>query len=174
MSITKKEAIMKKLLPILCVLSACSMSNSSTSTKQKETNNAKQSTPMYTVYEYETDAVICDKSKKGNFTYCDLEGDKITGFMKSGNNMVSYYENGDQMNGIIVTPDGKNVKTFFKKNKADDVFTVINYYADGSIKSKEITDKKKGKKEKQFNQGTKFNKYYDQGQINALIEVYNN
>ena len=127
------------------------------------------------MYKYEVDAVICDKSKKGDYTLCDVDGKTITGFVKAeGTRTVAYYENGEQMNGIVLAEDNKTPKTFFKRNSTGEISTVINYYNDGSIRSKEVTNKQVGSTDRNFEKGDKSNRYYDQSQINTLVDVYNN
>ena len=175
----------KKILLSLLALSiipACSSDSSmenntdtSMSTKeQNETTTMQNESPVYGVYKYEVDAVICDKSKKGDYTLCDLKGRTVTGFVKSeGSRTIAYYENGEQMNGIVLDADNKTPKTFFKRNDAGNISTVVNYYSDGSIKSKEVTNTQVGSTDKNYKKGNENNPYYDQSQINMLIDVYN-
>ncbi len=160
---------MKKILPILCILAACASND--TQPTSNNMNNTSSTEPVYTIYQREVDAFLCSKSTKGNFTYCDLEGQEITGFMKSKDNYIAYYENGEQINGIILSPDKKRVDTYFKKSKDGNKFTVIKYYEDGSILSKEVDDKKTGQTKKTYKKGEKFNKYEDIEQINMLISL---
>lgn len=169
---------MKKLLPLLCIVAACSNNSYSTTTTTRSKTTTQTTTsstaPTYTVYQHEVDAMVCDTAKKGDFTYCDLKGREITGVIKSKGNYIAYYENGELVNGINLYPDGKTVKTYFKQNPDRNVFTTINYYTDGSIASKEENDKRTGTTAKTYKQGEKFNKYYDQEQINILLEAVNN
>ena len=167
---------MKKILPLLCILAACSNAHTTTTTTRTKTTTkttTSANAPEYTVYQQEVDAVVCDTSKKGDFTYCDLKGREITGIVKSKGNYISYYDNGELVNGIILYPDGKNVKHYFTQNKEGDIFTTITYYTDGSIASKEVNNKNSGTTTQRYNQGEKFNKYYDQEQVNILLEAVN-
>ena len=165
---------MKKALPILCVLAACSSTETTNNYHMNNTSDSKpQKTQTYKVYENEVDAFICDKTSKGNFKYCDVNGEKITGYIKSSGSYISYYENGEQLNGIIFYPSSKQVRNYFKKSSDGNKFTLVTYYRDGSVLSKEIDDKTKGKTERTYKQGEEKKPYYDESQINVLIEAFN-
>ena len=167
---------MKKILPILCVLAACT-SNETTNTYNmgSQTEQTKKtSNTDYKVYENEIDAFVCNKSAKGDFSYCDVNGEKITGFVRSRGNYISYYENGEQVNGIIFYPSSNQVRNYFKKSADGNKFTLITYYKDGSVLSQETDDKINGKTEKRYNQGEEQKPYYDESQINILVEAFNN
>ena len=168
---------------LLTLLFACSGNVEESSYMVNNTMNEKTdayapTSPSsdYKVYTYEEDAVICDKSKKGEYTICDVEGNTISGFVKSlPSNTIAYYENGEQMNGIILMPNNSKMpKTFFKRNGKGDISTIIQYYDDGSIMSKEVSNKNNGITRKKYEKGMKNNKYYDQAQIDTLVEIYNN
>ena len=171
---------MKKVLPILCILTACTTSyetnhynmskDSSETTTQTTTKKPELS---YDVYENEVDAFVCDKSKKGDFTYCDVNGEKITGFVKAKGSYISYYENGEQLNGIIFYPSSDKVRNYFKKSSDGNRFTLITYYKDGSVLSKEVDDKENGKTTKTYRKGEEKKPYYDESQIDILINAFN-
>ena len=169
---------MKKVLPILCALVACT-SNETTTTYNMNSQPHNQPTQQkpknttYKVYENEIDAFVCDKSKKGNFSYCDVNGEKITGFVKSRGSYISYYEDGEQLNGIIFYPSSNQVRNYFKKSADGNKFTLITYYKDGSVQSKETDDKINGKSEQSYNPGEEKKPYYDESQINILVEAFN-
>ncbi len=167
---------MKKLLPILCILTACTShetTNNYNMNSNTQPSTQKEKVRNYKVYENEIDAFVCDKSKKGNFTYCDVEGTKITGFIKSKGSYISYYENGEQLNGIIFYPNTNKVRNYFKKSSDGNKFTLITYYKDGSVLSKEVDDKINGKIGKTYKQGEEQRPYYDESQINVLVEAFN-
>ncbi|MCR5506974.1 MAG: hypothetical protein K6F04_03955 [bacterium] len=167
---------MKKLLPILCVLTACSSTETTNNYNMNQTpkhSDKKETSRTYKVYENEVDAFVCDKSKKGNFTYCDVNGEKITGYIKSSGSYISYYENGEQLNGIIFYPSSNQVRNYFKKSADGNKFTLITYYKDGSILSKETDDKIKGRTSTTYKQGEEKKPYYDESQINILVEAFN-
>ncbi len=167
---------MKKILPILCVLSACTSYETTNHYNMQESSkkeNTQQKERTYKVYENEVDAFVCDKTKKGDFRYCDVEGEKITGYIKSKGSYISYYENGEQLNGIIFYPSSDKVRNYFKKSSDGNKFTLITYYKDGSVLSKEVDDKTKGKTEQVYKQGEQQKPYYDESQINVLVEAFN-
>ena len=165
-------------LSVLAIITACSSNSDKSDAMMNSQNNAPTmatETPTYSVYKYEVDAMICDKTKKGDYTLCDLNGENITGFVKSeGTKTIAYYENGEQMNGIVLAEDNKTPKTFFKRNNAGNISTVINYYRDGSIKTKEVSNTQVGSTDSNYKMGNENNPYYDQSQINMLVDVYNN
>ncbi len=168
---------MKKLLPVLCILSACTSYETTNHYNMRETSDNKQTEKkekVFDVYENEIDAFVCDKSKKGDFTYCDVNGEKITGFIKSKGSYISYYENGEQLNGIIFYPSSDKVRNYFKKSSDGNRFTLITYYKDGSVLSKEVDDKEKGKSTKTYRQGEEQKPYYDESQIDILINAFKN
>ena len=168
---------MKKILPVLCILTACSSyettNNYNMHSQSPSKPEQKQKNVDYKVYENEVDAFLCDKTKKGNFTYCDVEGAKITGFIKSKGSYISYYENGEQLNGIIFYPNTNKVRNYFKKSSDGNKFTLITYYKDGSVLSKEVDDKRTGKTQNTYRQGEEKKPYYDESQINILIDAFN-
>ncbi len=129
----------KQLLTILFLITACS-SNSQNS----------DSTPIQ-VYEEKVSAFICDTSKKGDFTYCDVKGEEITGIVKFSNGHYTYYEEGEEIDGVIFYPNN-NIQTYHLK-QGDERYTTINYYMDGSIASIDIEDKKQGHKKEKYKRG---------------------
>ena len=164
---------MKKILPILCLLAACSSTETTNNYNITNEHSKEKAQKTFKVYENEVDAFVCDKSKKGNFTYCDVNGEKITGYVKASGSYISYYENGEQLNGIIFYPSSKKVKNYFKKSTDGNKFTLITYYKDGSVLSKETDDKVNGRSSTVYKQGEEQKPYYDESQINILIDAFN-
>lgn len=138
----------KELLSILFILAGCSSNNTGNEMGVSQTNNTNGT---IAVYEEKVSAFICDDSKKGDFTYCDIKGEEITGIVKSDNGHYTYYEEGEEIDGVIFYPDNK-VRTYHVK-EGEERYTTINYYGDGSIASIDIEDKIEGHQKERYKKG---------------------
>ncbi len=160
---------MKRFLPLFLIIAACSSSKPAEVKQELPTKQPER--PTYRIYQYEQDAFVCDKSKKGNFTYCDAEGEVITGIINNRNNTIAIYENGIEVSGLTLYPKTKLIKNYYKQSPDQEYYTTFYYYQDGSIASKEIESKTKGMKTKIYNQGEKYNSPEDEEQILILIDA---
>ena len=122
------------------------------------------------IYEEKITAVQCDPSVKGDFTYCDLKGEEITGIVKFENGSYVYYENGAEVDGVAVYPN-KQVRTYHNRSRDDKTYTIVNYYSDGSIASIDIADKEKGRESAQYTKGSVYNAPQQQEKIDKFTEV---
>ena len=163
----------KQALVLLLLLGACSsdsshnMHNTNHSHKPMPTQSKKQ--PMK-IYDEKITAFSCDKSKKGDFTYCDIKGEEITGIVKFENGSYVYYEDGQEVDGVAIYPNNQ-VRTYHKRSKDDKVYTIVNYYADGSIASIDIANKDTGRESAQYTKGIVYNAPQQQIEIDKFTEV---
>lgn len=165
----------KKVIALLLLLTACSSNENTTPSNamNKNSNNAqqtKQITKPMKVYDEKITAFICDTSKKGDFTYCDVKGEEITGIVRFENGSYVYYEDGAEVDGVAIYPNNQ-VRTYHKRSKDDKVYTIVNYYADGSIASIDIANKETGRESAQYTKGTVYNAPQQQMQLDKFTEV---
>ena len=170
---------LKTIALVLLATAACSNNNTTTTTTTTtRTRSIEGSTKTTTksvrrpmkIYEEKITAVQCDPSVKGDFTYCDLKGEEITGIVKFENGSYVYYENGAEVDGVAVYPN-KQVRTYHNRSKDDKTYTIVNYYSDGSIASIDIADKEKGRESAQYTKGSVYNAPQQQEKIDKFTEV---
>lgn len=178
---------LKTLALVLLATAACTntkTTQTTTTTTTTTTSSLNENTKTTTksvmrpmrIYEEQITAVQCDPSVKGDFTYCDLKGEEITGIVKFRNGSYVYYEKGAEVDGVAVYPN-KKVRTYHNRSKDDKTYTIVNYYSDGSISSIDIADKEKGRESAQYTKGSVYNAPQQQEKIDKftyVVETDNN
>lgn len=157
---------MKKLLIILSLLTACAMNTTDTTTHTTHTKHPINENEIMT-YEYNITAFACDNVKQSDITFCDIDGEKLTGVVEFENGSYIYYEDGDEVDGVVIYPN-KEIKNYYKHHKGNKSFTKVNYYDDGSIESIQKQDSHGGSYTANYSKGKRFDLKKDQKEIDKF------